>query len=430
MNKFEISIWCVIYNQKDYIKHAIDGFLNQITEYNYHIYLHDDASSDGTSEIVRSIAQKYPEKITAIIQKENLYSKHPEAGMGQYPYIKKYVKGKYFALCEGDDFWIDPHKLQIQVDYMEEHPECIMTAHNGIIYNESNGNITTMSPYDKEQDISVEEAIMWYKGNIPTASIILRTDAYFRDDIFNNSCPSGDWLMQLYCLTQGKIHYFDRIMSCYRANVPGSYTITKWSDIKKRIPIRVSQMIFLITYDDYMEKRYHNIVTQKINQTIEYLIADVDNLSNEEIFHIFNEIDYFHENMISEQHEKYKEYIIQIRDVVLSYKDNNYCAQRIIDILNKSKNVYIYGAGVYGQKALSKLIHLGIEVQGFIVSTGQSHESALNGIKIFELYEISHKLNECCVALAVNENLKDEIMDNLRMIPSSNVIDIYGFDFS
>lgn len=430
MKDFEVSIWCVIYNHRDYLKDAIEGFLNQKTEYNFHIYLHDDASDDGTSEIVKDMAQKYPDKITAIIQKDNLYSKHPEAGMGQYPYIKEYVRGKYFALCEGDDFWIDPNKLQIQVDYMENHPECIMTAHNGIIYNQSNGNIRTMSPYDKEQDISIEEAVMWYKGNIPTASIILRTEAYFREGIFNNSCQSGDWIIQLNCLMQGKIHYFDRVMSCYRANIPGSYTVTKWGDIKKRIPIRVSQILFLITYDIYMNKEYHNIIKRKINQMVEYIFIDAGKFTNEEITDIFNGIDYFHENMSDEQHEKYKKYIQDIRDVVLKYKDTHYCSQKTKDIIDKSKRVYIFGAGYYGQIMLSKLLYMGIEVSGVIVSSGQTHVDMLNNIRVYELHEVIDELSGSCVILAGNFKIRNEIRENLDRLQQVDIVEeVYDFDF-
>lgn len=425
-----VSVMCVIYNHKKYLKDAIEGFLNQKTEYTYHIYLHDDASNDGSGEFVRDMAQKFPDKITAIIQKENLYSKHPEAGAGKNPYIKKYMKGKYLAICEGDDFWLDPNKLQIQVEYMEAHPECAMTAHNAIIYDENSKSMKAMSPYDKEQDISIEETIMWYRGNIPTASTVLRTEAYFREGIFNNCCPSGDWMTQLYCLTQGKIHYFDRIMSCYRANVVGSYTTTKWADIKKRVSIRVSQIIFLISYDRYMKRKYHEIVIRKINQSIECLLKEIEDLSDEEVGDIFAGIDYFHVGMTYEQHEQYKKFILSLRDIALRHKDNHFCPQKIRSMIAKSKNVYIYGAGYYGKKMLRRLSSLGIEVCGFIVSSGQSHEDRIEGVQIYELCEIAEELDNSLVILGVSVNIRDEIKKNLEGIQNVNVAEEeYDFEF-
>lgn len=427
-----VSIWCVTYNHKRYIKDAIEGFLRQKTTFDYHIIIHDDASTDGTSDIVREYATRYPDKITAIIQEENLYSKHLEAGRGRVPFMKKYVTGKYLACCEGDDYWTDPYKLQLQIEYMETHPECVMTSHDAMAIKSDGDNCSLLCPYEKEKDLDIDEVIMWYRGNLPSAAAVFRKDVLYRKGIFDNSCPSGDWVQQLYCMTKGKIHYFNKVMSNYRVGTPGSYTVTEWDDVKKRISIRVSQIIFLITYDNYMKEGYHNIITQKINQTIEYLVADANNLSNEEIINIFYDLDYFHENMTNIQHEEYKEYIFQIRDVILAYKDDYYCSQRALDIISKSKNknVYIYGAGYFGRKMFSKLFHAGIEVNGFIVSTGQHHKDTLNEIRIYELHEISNKLQDSCVVLAVNLNLQDEIKKSICMINNVKVIDIYGLDFS
>lgn len=122
-----VSIYCITYNHVDYIRQCLDGFVMQKTNFRYEVVIHDDASTDGTSDIVREYADKYPEIIKPIIQKENVYSK------GGFELINKLVKphltGKYVALCEGDDYWTHPEKLQKQVDYLEVNPDCTLCYH-------------------------------------------------------------------------------------------------------------------------------------------------------------------------------------------------------------------------------------------------------------------------------------------------------------
>ena len=125
----EVSISCVTYNHKDYIATALESFLMQKTTFKFRIYVHDDASTDGTADILRQYAQKYPDTIVAILQKKNMYFKNVRISA---EFIYPRVKGKYVALCEGDDFWIDDGKLQKQYDYMEAHPDCFLCAHSGI----------------------------------------------------------------------------------------------------------------------------------------------------------------------------------------------------------------------------------------------------------------------------------------------------------
>lgn len=428
MKKAEVAVVCITYNHKDYIKDAIESFLKQKIEFNYHIYIHDDASDDGTGDIVRELAAMYPEKITAIIQRENLYKKNRNTMMGTCASIKENVRGDYFALCEGDDFWLDPNKLQMQVTYMEEHPDCMMTAHNAIQYNEVSGKITVMSPYDSEQDISVEETLTWKNGNIPTASIVLRPEVYLREGIFLNSCASGDWVIQLLSLTKGKIHYFNQIMSCYRANAKGSYTVTRWADIKKRIPIRVSQMLFLITYDSYTQKRHHDIIKSKMYDILNQLLYDTRNLSPEEVDTIFQTVDYFHQDMTDVQHEKYKMHITEIRDLVMLYREETYLPLKVRDAVKNSSKVFIYGAGYYGEKVLHMILHSEITVTGILVSAGQKCRELFQGIPIYELDEVADSIDGSCILIGVANETAGIIRQNLTNFQNMTIVQPYGLE--
>lgn len=127
MAKPLVSICCITYNHEPYIRECLDGFLMQKTDFDFEILIHDDASTDKTADIIREYELKYPEIINPIYQTENQYSK------GVRP-INKFnferAQGKYIAMCEGDDYWTDPLKLQKQVDFLDEHPEYVLSCHN------------------------------------------------------------------------------------------------------------------------------------------------------------------------------------------------------------------------------------------------------------------------------------------------------------
>lgn len=131
-----VSIICNTYNHVNYIRQCLDGFLMQETNFPIEILVHDDASTDGTADIVREYEDKYPDLIKPIYQTENQYSKGVKVSL-KYQYSR--AKGKYIALCEGDDYWTDPLKLQKQVDFLETHKDYVICGHKfrSFLQNES-----------------------------------------------------------------------------------------------------------------------------------------------------------------------------------------------------------------------------------------------------------------------------------------------------
>ena len=128
-----VSICCLAYNQKSYIEKTIESFLAQKTSFDFEIIIHDDASSDGTQDIIKKYAEKYPYKIIPIFQEQNQYSKGVENSI---TFCYPRARGKYIALCEGDDYWCDESKLEKQVAIFEENPECTFSFSNGYSYDE------------------------------------------------------------------------------------------------------------------------------------------------------------------------------------------------------------------------------------------------------------------------------------------------------
>src|SRR5262245_28919719 len=123
-----VSISCMTYNHAAFIRTCLDHLLVQKTNFPFEIMIHDDASTDGTREIIEEYVSKYPEIIFPFYQKENQYSKGVRGLSSRYNYPR--CRGKYVAICEGDDYWTDPYKLQKQVDFLESHEDYVMAYHD------------------------------------------------------------------------------------------------------------------------------------------------------------------------------------------------------------------------------------------------------------------------------------------------------------
>ena len=125
----KVSVLCATFNHEDYLRTTLDGFLAQKTNFPYEVLVCDDASTDSTADILREYAEKYPDIIRPFYQKENLYSRR----INVYDTVFfPAARGEYIALCEGDDYWNDPEKLQRQVDWLDAHPEYSACVHNSI----------------------------------------------------------------------------------------------------------------------------------------------------------------------------------------------------------------------------------------------------------------------------------------------------------
>ena len=148
MTEIKVSIICSVFNHGKYIRRCLEGFVSQKTNFNYEVLIHDDASTDNSAQVIREFEEKYPEIIKPIYQTENQFSKKIPINITyQFPR----VKGKYIAICEGDDYWVDEYKLQKQVDYMDAHPDCTFCFTNGYIEDISdNGKMRDFIPYNSE----------------------------------------------------------------------------------------------------------------------------------------------------------------------------------------------------------------------------------------------------------------------------------------
>ena len=260
-NEEMVSILCITYNQETYIEDAINSFLMQITDFKYEIIIHDDASTDRTAKIIKAYEQQYPDVIRTICQTENQYSK-------KIPIIEKYMlpvsKGKYIALCEGDDYWTDPCKLQKQVNAMEDHYECDICAHATSMVNAETKKKTGMIMPSKEDRIfSIEEVIKGDGGFVATNSLMFRKTVFNKIPEFRDAYRI-DYSMQIMGAIRGGMLYLHDSMSSYRVAAKASWYLRMNENPKKYIEHYQNMISMLKKLDAETKGEYKIIIDNRV----------------------------------------------------------------------------------------------------------------------------------------------------------------------
>lgn len=216
-----VSIVCITYNQEKYIKEALESFLMQKTAYEYEILIHDDASTDGTAEIIRRYEMRYPDRIRTVIQKENQYSKNIDIIQ---EYIIPMAKGKYIALCEGDDYWTDPYKIEKQVKALEKNPNCNICTHTAAIIDGKSGKVIKyIAPSESNTIFPTREVILGGGGFVATNSIMMRKKVFEHIPNFRKVYRL-DYSLQIMGSLDGGMLYLADCMSVYRMFAENSWT--------------------------------------------------------------------------------------------------------------------------------------------------------------------------------------------------------------
>lgn len=402
-----VSIWCLTYNHVNYIRDALEGFLMQETDFSYEVVVYDDASTDGTSDIVIEYSQKYPDIIHAIVAKENTYHNSKRAQI-ILDLKRKYLRGRYIAHCEGDDVWIDCYKLRLQIEYMEKHKGCSMYLHNALWLNCEDGTIKVGNHFqgNDEQDVTAEEIIMQYRFHPPMASMIYKREA-IEKPVFFLEAPVGDYPALLYALTRGTIHYTNRIMSIYRWKSNGSYSETIKKDPYLLFHFNMGLLDFFIKYNLYTNYKYYVWCMNKIHLFISGIIDNVNySIELKDFLYCCKNKGY----TFSIECEGYLEEIERLRKQTF---DMSYCSNDTRNFIRKFKYNIIMGAGKYGAIVSKQFSNNKIHFVGFTVSE-KGDKDFYMGKPVWGLEEIPYEKKSTGIIIAINPLRWDTIQKALE----------------
>lgn len=250
----KVSVLVLTYNHVRFISQAIESALSQKTDFPYEILIGDDASTDGTTEIVLEYQKKYPETIRAFFHETN----PGDFGATNAKRLFHNAKGQYLNLLEGDDYWLDPLKLQIQADFLDDNPDFAICFHNAELQYEDGSGIAPHPLNVNQQEVCdlddlIGEDEIWFMA---TASIMSRKSIVEKMPDWVFESKSGDIPMLIFMAKKGRIKFIDRVMSVWRRHLGGkSYSdnykdawflenrIKMYSDINRELDYKYDKTI-------------------------------------------------------------------------------------------------------------------------------------------------------------------------------------------
>lgn len=242
-----VSIVCLAYNHEPYIRQCLDGFVMQKTNFRFEALVHDDASTDGTADIIREYAAKYPDIIKPIYQTENQYQK--KVGILK-TFLFPRATGKYIAMCEGDDYWTDPLKLQKQVDFLEANPVYSMCFTRCQFYYERDKEMREIYPLSIINDGVITLSHFISGCEIPQTLTVLFRREILEKSLFHKCAYANDICLDYFLFKKGPAYCMPSCMGCYRIHSGGA-----WSSLneKKRFIWKLRRNLAICAIDDSSE---------------------------------------------------------------------------------------------------------------------------------------------------------------------------------
>lgn len=409
MGKTMVSIFCLTYNHAPFIKDALEGFLKQKTSFAYNVLVFDDASTDGTSDILMNYQKKYPEIFNVYISPQNTYNS-PEREKILSLLYDHYLTGKYIAWCEGDDYWIDENKLQLQVDYMEHNLNCSMTAHAARWLDCTQNKEWIYSPYDISKKVSPEEIILQKNGNLSTATLVMHREVFFRENSFPR-CDVEDWPIQLYAICKGEIYYFNKVMSVYRYMHPGSWSAKISKDEEKHILHNYGMVDFLKKYDIFTKLQFHDVVRKR---ELDYLYCNVLNNISMDVTKYLGICSYL--NKITE--DKYNEYIKSQLKIFEIIKGTYIFDRNEREIILRYKYIVIMGNGEFAGYLNRILLENNVVCAGHIVSSNNNGKNE----NVWEVGNYPYDPMDTLIIVGIHQKEEQEICKTLEINGFINII--------
>lgn len=367
-----VSVWVPTYNYKDFIVRALESILMQEVSFSYEIIIHDDASTDGTTDIVREYEMRYPDIIKCMYRTENQLSKGNLSAT--WDALFQMCTGKYCAIVEGDDYWTDREKLQRQYDYMEAHPECSLYMHNAWRVDTESGEKALLNTFPQSGYYSQREQVLCGLGSkFPaTASYFfvmddLRTD--FPSFIIESGL--GDYPVRQILANKGQVYYDKRPMSVYRYMTSESFMKRLRDDLNAYILYVKRMCVFYEQLNKYLDYRFDDIYSEKINSDILGMAAATYGCKD-------RKIDVDNDWFADKLNDAY---------VMLS-------GGQWLDLLKAhvgEEAVWIYGTSTLAAICKQSLEQKKIGIKGFVVSDGYSKADTYEGYAVKYMSETAHQ---------------------------------------
>lgn len=287
--KWMVYVSCTTFNHAPYIVDAMNGFTMQETNFPFVCAIVDDASTDGEQEVIKNyLDEHFDLKDNSIVRHEEtddyvltfarhktnlnchfavLYLKYNHYSIKKFkaPYTSEWNNhAKYVAICEGDDYWIDPRKLQKQVDFMEAHPQhsLCFCAHKELY---PSGNMIDVLRYEKKQEeCPMHDIILVGGGFMATNTMFYRKSMYVPYSTWAIGCPIGDSPTMLSLAHCGKVGYLADVMCVYRRMAVGSWSVRMASSRKFRKSHKRAIIKMWHQFDEWSGGRYHEDVMKRV----------------------------------------------------------------------------------------------------------------------------------------------------------------------
>ena len=257
-----VSVFMLVYNQEGFISQTLESILHQKTTFPFNIVIGEDCSTDHTRAIIEGYKEQFPDKIKVIT------SDHNVGLINNFIRTVNQCDGKYIAICDGDDFWTDEYKLQMQVDFLEQHPEYSLV-------------------YTRKLELMPDGSIVENKNVKPTTTdfsdliknnYIPSVTALFKNKVNGNQplkwlhkYPYGDWPLYLFILNDGsKIKFIDKATAVWRKNIGISTNIRSSHSRLIKVNINILNDI----YDDELFKHHRKIIDESlIKHKVHYMMS-------------------------------------------------------------------------------------------------------------------------------------------------------------
>ncbi|MFA5337840.1 MAG: glycosyltransferase [Candidatus Omnitrophota bacterium] len=261
-----VSVTVTTYQHKNYIKDCLESILMQEVNFPIEIIIGEDESIDGTRDICLEYAKKHPDKIRLFLRDRKTSYLYNDKGNSVMRFngwwTRMSARGKYISMCEGDDYWTDPHKLQTQVDFLEGHNDCMLCFHRAQILREMGSRLPEFYPERKPKEfVGIEEILEC--NFIATASVVFRREMLREFPDWMYRFVFADWAINLFCAQYGKIGYIDRVMSVYRVH-PGGIWTSQYTSVGGRLNADTKILEFYEAAANYLDKKYRHIVDRRL----------------------------------------------------------------------------------------------------------------------------------------------------------------------